>query len=115
MDIWLFKINEPWVQRPWGKYKLLFQVGTVLWVKVLKVHGRTSLQRHAGRGEWWLPIGWMFYQCGLVFEYTRWPVWIPRGCRHRIGNGKIHITLIEIGIGNVTETDVERLQDDYGR
>ena len=44
-------------------------------------------------------------------------IFIPQGDLHRLENiGKNTLTLVEIQIGNkISEDDIERLEDDFGR
>ncbi len=79
--------------RPWGWMWRVVEFRR-WWVKVLGVRGRTSLQRHGKRGEWF--VGVMKVKAG------EW---------HRLGRG----LYLEVGHGECEEGDIERAEDDYGR
>jgi mannose-6-phosphate isomerase-like protein (cupin superfamily) len=107
--------------RPWGHWEIL-GVGPSYAVKRILVHpgARLSLQRHAHRAEHWVIVA----GCGNV---TRGDEVIPvtagqhvvigLGDAHRIENsGTEDLLFIEVQHGpHIDESDIERLQDDYGR
>ena len=107
-------------ERPWGRFELLV-LNRQVSVKVITVAPgqRLSLQRHAGRDEWWQMID--PHLCVEVDSVTHSPevgehVWIPRGTAHRVSNphdapGRF----LEIALGVFDEDDIERLEDDYAR
>lgn len=110
-------LNEPWVQRPWGRYKVLIG-NSRFWLKIIQIEpwARTSLQRHSQRSELWIPINKLQMTHGLVSWFTRWPEWVPKGRKHRLSNHSARrVYLLEIALGRASEVDCERLQDDYGR
>lgn len=82
-------------RRPWGWYFKILHTRRV-WVKVLHVIGRTSLQRHKYRTE--LHLG---TRNALIRPYEL----------HRMTAG----WYIEIAWGMPFEADIERFEDDYGR
>jgi mannose-6-phosphate isomerase len=108
-------------QRPWGNYiKFLQESG--YWVKRVEVNpgARLSLQKHSHRSEKWniitgeglvtlddkeIPV-----QAGSVLD-------VPLGAVHRISNtGDKTLVFIEVACGdNLSEDDIERIQDDYDR
>lgn len=116
MDI---KINV--TQRPWGYYiKFLEEDG--VWVKRVEVKpgARLSLQKHFSRSEKWnivcgtgvatvngqaIPVG-----AGSVVD-------VPCEACHRIANtGETNLVFIEVACGdNLSEDDIERIEDDYAR
>lgn len=116
MDI---KIN--FTERPWGHYiKFLEEEG--VWVKrvEVKAHCRLSLQKHKHRSEKWNIVTGQ----GLVsLDGKEIPVAagsvidIPVGAIHRIANvGDSKLVFIEVACGdNLSEGDIERLEDDYDR
>lgn len=67
------------------------------WIKLIRVKGRTSLQYHRVRTELHISLQGI----NLIRPYTS----------HRMTRG----TYIEIAWGRVSEADIERLEDDYGR
>ncbi len=114
MDI---KIN--YSERPWGHYiKFLEEEG--VWVKRVEVKpgGRLSLQRHHHRSEKWnIVTGEGLVQVGDE-EIQVGPgsiIDVPVGAVHRIANtGDKSLVFIEVACGdNLSEDDIERLQDDY--
>lgn len=80
-------------KRPWGYFIKFIDTGK-MWIKFLDVSGRTSLQSHALRDEYF--IG--FYK-------------VKRGEKHRLNRGKY----LELAIGVTKESDIKRYEDDYGR
>jgi hypothetical protein len=82
--------------RPWGWMLTLFSTKH-LWLKILRVKGRTSLQKHAKRTE--LHVGTSGVR--LVSQDTI----------HRLGNE----TCLELAWGEPLEEDIVRLEDDYFR
>jgi mannose-6-phosphate isomerase-like protein (cupin superfamily) len=108
-------------ERPWGNYIKLYQESGV-WVKRVQVNPgmRLSLQRHNQRSEKWIVV------CGEGFAVigskgyplkTGDVIDVPQGAIHRIGNtGQGKLIFIEVATGpDLTENDIERLQDDYER
>ena len=89
-DDWVFQ------RRPWGwMIKLWHSAG--LWVKVIRVYTRNSLQSHEHRTE---------------YHVTFWSIKkIPPKEIHRMTAG----WYIEIATGEPAEMDITRHQDDYGR
>lgn len=105
-------------ERPWGRMTM-YAHGPNYWLKTLtlKSGARTSLQKHANRGELWMCIeGDVTAIVGNAskvmgpFEATRFAA----GATHRIES--IHGgTIVEIGYGKCDEDDITRFQDDYKR
>lgn len=106
--------------RPWGRFDLL-ALNERVSVKILTVEPgrRLSLQRHAGRDEWWhiLDAGLVVEVDGVERETLVGDrVWIPRGATHRVRNTRgAHARFLEIAYGTFDEGDIERLEDDYRR
>jgi len=114
-------ININISERPWGNYIKLFEESGV-WVKRVEVKPgcRLSLQKHKHRAEKWNIVSGV----GLVIlDNKKIPVKagsvldVPLGAVHRIGNtGKTPLIFIEVACGDdLSEDDIERLQDDYKR
>lgn len=78
---------------PWGWFVTLIKLPS-LWVKLIRVKERTSLQTHENRSEWHIGI-------------RR----VSPGEMHRLYRG----WYIEIAHGTPTEGDIVRISDDYGR
>lgn len=108
--------------RPWGRWVVL-DIAPCLVVKKLIVEPgkRISLQKHKRRSERWISMdGVAMVQYGDKEALPLHPgegVLIPRGCPHRLSNeGSLPISVLEIQYGEqLSEDDIERLEDDYGR
>lgn len=86
-------VDKWFERRPWGWYWKLLHFSR-FWLKFLFVHGRTSLQSHAERDE---------YVLGLYK--------VKRGEQHRMGHG----IFIEVAVGEPSEDDIVRYEDDFNR
>lgn len=114
-------ININISERPWGNYIKLFEESGV-WVKRVQVNpgGRLSLQKHNHRSEKWNIVSG---EGLVVLDDQEIPVKggsvidVPLGAVHRIGNtGDVPLIFIEVACGdNLSEEDIERIQDDYQR
>lgn len=83
--------------RPWGWMLTIFSAPGI-WLKILRVRGRTSLQYHHTRSELQIGTG------GIRF--------VPALQNHRVERG----IWLELAWGSsVREGDIVRLDDDYGR
>ena len=88
-------------------------------VKVLKVGAgkRLSLQRHRRRDEEWLCLKG---EAEVVVGDRSFTMKVgdrtvvPRNSLHRI-HSKRGAELLEVSFGKFSESDIERLEDDYGR
>ncbi len=108
-------------ERPWGQWQVLdIQEGFV--VKKILVHPncRLSLQRHQHRAEHWLvATGVATVEVdGEICELRQDDfVKIPQGSWHRLSNNhEQDLYIIELQMGSyLSESDIERAQDDYGR
>jgi len=114
-------IEETVYERPWGQYiKILEEDG--FWVKRVEVKAgqRLSLQKHTHRSEKWnivLGKGLVTLNKEEKEVVSGDLVDVPIGAEHRIKNtGKDPLVFIEIAYGkNLSEEDIERIQDDYER
>ena len=108
------------VERPWGWYEELAE-GPGYKVKrlLVKENARLSLQRHQHRSEHWVIAAgsgsvycdgaWMDASVGNTFE-------IPVRAIHRAFGGPGDLLIIEVQQGAILlESDIERLEDDFGR
>jgi mannose-6-phosphate isomerase-like protein (cupin superfamily) len=108
-------------ERPWGNWAVT-DVGPGFAVKRITVGAgeKLSLQRHRYRHEHWIIV------CGSAIatldgaEKTvneNETVFVPIGSVHRLFNpGPDDLIVIEVQYGpRLDETDIERLQDNYGR
>lgn len=107
--------------RPWGDWTVL-DAGVGYVVKRIRVTpgGILSLQRHKHRAEQWtIVIG----QARVTLDERQFDlgagesVAIPLGAVHRIANpGAADVVFIEVQMGALlSEADIERLEDSYGR
>ena len=107
--------------RPWGRWVVL-DVTPRLVVKKLVVEPgcRISLQKHSFRSERWIVMqGEAHVQLGdeqLTMQMGD-GVLIPKNTLHRLSNeSDQEVLLLEIQFGDLlSEDDIERLEDDYGR
>lgn len=109
------------VNRPWGTYEGLDD-GEGFLVKRITVNpgASLSLQRHRHRAEHWVVVRGTARITleNLVLERTaNQSVYIPIGDRHRLENpGKDLLEIIEVQTGEIlSEDDIERFSDNYGR
>lgn len=106
--------------RPWGYFEVLYADENT-WLKRLVVDAgqRLSAQRHAFRRELWLPLqsGGHAIVNGVTLDLLEGTVYdVPEGIIHRIVNDTDdRLYIIEWAVGRPDESDIERLDDDYGR
>lgn len=107
--------------RPWGSWVVLDKTPQIL-VKRLNVAPgkRISLQRHRFRSERWIVMeGEASVQRDgeNILLHTGDGVMIPRNCLHRLANDTLQpIIVLEVQFGEMlSEDDIERFDDDYGR
>ncbi|MFQ5804609.1 MAG: phosphomannose isomerase type II C-terminal cupin domain [Candidatus Methylomirabilales bacterium] len=109
------------VQRPWGAWTLL-EAGTGYKVKRIEVRPgkRLSLQKHFCRSEHWVIVQGIARVTNgdrvFSLETNQW-TFIPLGAVHRLENPDAGpLVVIEVQNGNdLRETDIVRLEDDFGR
>ena len=108
------------VLRPWGWYEQLAS-GDQYLVKRLLIHRgqRLSLQRHHHRCEHWVVVaGNGELQVGeeAITATAGTSVFIPQGAIHRAQGGLADLEIVEVQRGSwLSEADIERLADDFGR
>ena len=108
-------------ERPWGQWRVLdVQPNVVVKKLYLNPKGRISLQRHKYRTERWIVIsGTATVRRGDEISQLSVgeSVLIPCGSLHRLSNETCEpLCLIEIQLGELlSEEDIERFTDDYGR
>lgn len=108
-------------ERPWGQWQVLDLQSHVVVKKLLVFPGgRISLQRHNHRTErWTVTEGVATVRLDDVVTRLKvgQSIMIPCGSLHRLSNeGDVPVSLIEIQIGDfLSEDDIERFKDDYGR
>ncbi len=106
-------------ERPWGRFRQ-YTDNEPTTVKLITVAAgqSLSLQRHRHRDELWIVL-----DPGLQVEIdgelqvadVDEEFFIPRGTTHRISGGDAPGRFVEIAFGEFDETDIERLEDRYGR
>ena len=107
--------------KPWGFFvNLHIEDGFFVKKIVLKPQHRLSLQRHIHRSEHWFVIegsGKLQIEDAIFELEMGSSVDIPIKAWHRISNeSSIDLIFIEIQRGSpLTEEDIERKEDDYGR
>ena len=109
------------VNKPWGNYLVLKEEDSFK-VKLLTIFPskRFSLQKHKFRSEFWFVVhGEGKAEVGnreiiLVNDTT---VNVPKNSLHRITNtGHFNLSVLEIQYGlKLIESDIIRVEDDYGR
>lgn len=113
--------QHPQSYRPWGTSRVIHSSGNYQVKQLLVRPGEgLSLQRHRHRAEHWIVVrGTARVTRGeevfLVTENES--TFIPVGEIHRLENpGRIPLELIEVQSGDrLDESDIERLEDRYGR
>lgn len=114
------RVATPTVQKPWG-FMQTFRTEKNWWLKTITVlpGRRTSLQSHKKRDELWIVVeGSMYAEVGSkTFQAAHFQaIFVKKGEQHRISNkGKENLTLVEVSSGAVSENDIIRYEDDYGR
>ena len=108
------------VERPWGWFETLAS-GDHYQVKRLLIRSgrRLSLQRHHHRCEHWVVVagsGELQVAEVLMAAVPGTTVFIPQGAIHRAQGGSDDLEIVEVQRGDwLSETDIERLADDFGR
>jgi mannose-6-phosphate isomerase-like protein (cupin superfamily) len=106
-------------ERPWGSFER-FTENEISTVKILHVgpNQRFSLQKHAKRAEFWRVIagsGKATLDTEIRDMNTGDEILIPLGSLHRLEGGPDGISVMEIITGTYEESDIERVEDDFGR
>jgi len=106
------------VKRPWGAFKQ-FVLNKKCTVKIMEVnpHQKLSLQVHKKRVEEWYFLTPGIVQLGNKKIKVRRNnlITIKRNTPHRVIAGKQKVEFLEISLGNFSEGDEIRLEDNYGR
>ncbi len=105
--------------RPWGAFErfTLNQPSTVK-ILIVKAGEAFSLQTHEHRDEFWRVIsgsGTVFLNDDALPAEPGASFYCPRGTKHRAEAGTADLVFLEIAFGDFDETDITRLQDNYGR
>lgn len=119
-DIELFKKAITEEIRPWGKFRS-FPQGQASKIKIITVKsGETlSLQYHKKRSEFWIILdeGLEVTAGDRVWQpMANEEIFIPCKIPHRVRCiGQKPARIMEIWIGKSEESDIIRLEDEYGR
>lgn len=106
--------------RPWGWFETLGD-GPGYRVKRLCIRagGRLSLQRHRHRCEHWVVVsghGQLECDATVTEAAAGTTLFIPLGAVHRATATSADLVIVEVQRGApLSEDDIERLADDYGR
>lgn len=109
------------VKRPWGTYEILFQARSYLAKRlIINPKASISLQWHKYRSETWVVCsgnGIAIVENKKKHISRHENIHVPRKAIHRLINrGKVPLVVIEIQNGSrLSEEDIIRLQDQYGR
>lgn len=109
------------VHRPWGTYQTVYEESQFLLKKITVNPGQQlSLQLHHHRAEHWTivkGIATVTVDDKTMDLQRDQSVYIPLKAQHRISNNTQEILeIVEVQIGDhLSEDDIVRLQDDYGR
>jgi mannose-6-phosphate isomerase-like protein (cupin superfamily) len=108
------------VDKPWGHYLDLYS-DDEMWLKYLYIKpGQSlSLQYHYNRDEYWRAVTphvkavidttSLELEVGKVYS-------VPNGVVHRLSNPTAKLAIVaEWAVGNPSEEDIVRLQDNYDR
>jgi mannose-6-phosphate isomerase len=111
--------NHHQEDRPWGSFEQ-FTLNEPSTVKILHVDAgkRFSLQKHVHRSEYWKVIegnGIAHINDEERNVGIGDTIEIPAGTLHRLTGGENGISVLEIAFGPFDESDIERLEDDFGR
>lgn len=108
-------------RRPWGNFHIIAR-GNGYQIKEMNINpnNKQSLQRHKYRSEYWQVIegnGKVYLEDSEIELKSGENIFIPQGSLHRLENtNTCNLKIIEIQIGKViSEDDIERIEDDYGR
>lgn len=107
-------------QRPWGGFTQ-YCLNEPVTVKIISVTAGSelSLQRHQQRAELWVALD---PTLRVEVDGRAWQpveqeeIWIPAGATHRLSApGSQGGRILEVAFGHFDESDIERLEDRYGR
>jgi len=108
------------IKKPWGSFDE-YALNERSTVKILTVNpgARTSLQSHRHRKEFWVAL-----DKGIRVQIGKEKIMLrrgsnilaKRGAKHRLQcEGRLAARILEISIGEFSENDIVRYEDDYGR
>lgn len=106
-------------ERPWGNFeRFTLNEKTTVKIVTVKAGEAISMQTHDKRDEFWritkgsgkVTIG------GTERDAHEGDTFFsPRGSEHRVEGGASGISFLEIAFGDFSESDINRLEDKYGR
>lgn len=105
--------------RPWGHFDR-FTLNEKSTVKIITVNEgeEFSLQTHAHRDEFWYIVsghGHLTHNDEKKDVEKGDHIFIKQGDTHRMKGGLGGVTILEIALGEFSESDIKRIEDDYGR
>lgn len=105
-------------KRPWGRYRVL-TITPYFWIKKLYINknSRLSIQTHQRRSEiWFVVYGKILADIGEKQHFVKFAdlLYVPKKIKHRI-TAIEEACILEIAFGVVSEDDIVRYEDDYGR
>ena len=108
------------VQRPWGWYETLSSGEGYLVKRLWLSPGqRISLQSHQHRCEHWVVVngdGLLMLEDTTISAERGTTLFVPEGARHRAEAGSRPLEIVEVQRGSLlSEEDIERYEDDFGR
>ncbi len=114
------RVDLPRIVRPWGWYQDLLEGEGYKVKRLLVLAGQQiSLQRHQHRSENWTVVsgrGQLFCENTWHQAFVGTTLHIPCRAIHRARGGQSDLVIIEVQHGQrLEESDIERLDDDYGR
>ena len=108
-------------KRPWGNFHVIAR-GNGYQIKEMNINpkNKQSLQKHRHRSEYWQVIegeGKVYLEDSEIKLKPGDNIFIPKGSLHRLENtNSQNLMIVEIQIGDlISEDDIERIEDDYGR
>jgi len=106
--------------RPWGKFRSFpYEQARSIKIITLNPGGTLSLQYHRNRSEFWVVLdkGLEVTVGDRVWKPEEGEeIFIPHKAHHRLRClGQKQARVMEIWIGNSDESDIVRLEDEYGR
>ncbi len=106
-------------ERPWGEELWISQDKPSM-VKILSIkpHEQLSLQYHHNRDEFWHVIsgdGSAIIGENTIPLKAGTDQFVPRMTNHRLIGGETELIILELAFGTFDESDIVRLEDNYGR
>jgi len=121
IEVYKHMSAESTLQKPWGTVETVNE-GVGYQVKKITIDPgkRTSYKRHRRRSEYWVVVSGeaVFFLDDEPIKRSRGEMAVAKPlAKHRVENsGQEPLVFIEVRLGDdVSEDDVERLADDYGR